>query len=133
MRTVHAQLCLTLCDPMAVAHQTPLSMGFSRQRYWRGVPFPTPGDLPDPGIQPVSPATPAVARRFFTTSTTWEALRILGPSQIKCLQNGGLSIMGGLVRCSRIRDPQLGLAGIPRMYSNPGVFKDRNTSQSLKC
>ena len=47
-----AQLCLTLCR---VAHQkTPLSMGFSRQQYWSGLPFPTPGDLPDPGIKPMS-------------------------------------------------------------------------------
>ena len=40
----------------AVAHQSPLSMGFSRQEYWSGLPFPSPGDLPDPGIEPVSPA-----------------------------------------------------------------------------
>ena len=45
-----AQLCLTLCDPWTVAHQAPLSMGFSRQEYWSGLPFPSPGDLPDPGI-----------------------------------------------------------------------------------
>ena len=40
----------------AVAHQAPLSLGFSRQEYWSGFPFPPPGDLPDPGIKPVSPA-----------------------------------------------------------------------------
>ena len=118
--------------PWTVACQTPLPMGFSGQRYWRGVPFPIPWDLPDPGIQPEFPASPAMASRFFTTSITWEALRILGPCQIKCLQNGGLSVMGGLVRHLRIRDPQLGIAGIPRTYSNPGAFKGRNTSQSLK-
>ena len=50
------QLCPTLCDPMAVTHQAPPSMGFSRQEYWSGVPFPSPGDLPDPGIEPRSPA-----------------------------------------------------------------------------
>ena len=44
-----------------------MSMGFSRQEYWRGLPFPSPGDLPDPGIKPVSLASPAVAGRFFTT------------------------------------------------------------------
>ena len=38
-----------------VAHQAPLSMGFSRQEYWSGLPFPSPGDVPDPGIEPVSP------------------------------------------------------------------------------
>ena len=45
----------------AVAHQDPLSMEFSRQEYWTGLPFPTPGDLPNPGIQPASPASPALA------------------------------------------------------------------------
>ena len=42
--------------PWAVAHQAPLSMGFPRQKYWSGLPFPSPGDLPDPGIKPVSSA-----------------------------------------------------------------------------
>ena len=43
------------CDPWTVAHQAPLSMGFSRQEYWSGLPFPSPGDLPNPGMEPVSP------------------------------------------------------------------------------
>ena len=52
-----AQSCPTLCDPMdCTACQAPLSMGFSRQEYWSGLPFPSPGDLPDPGIEPGSPA-----------------------------------------------------------------------------
>ena len=42
--------------PGTVAHQTPLSLGFSRQEYWSGLPFPSPVDLPDPGIEPTSPA-----------------------------------------------------------------------------
>ena len=42
--------------PWTVAYQAPLSMGFSRQEYWSGLPFPSPGDLPDPGIKPGSPA-----------------------------------------------------------------------------
>ena len=52
------QSCLTLCD----LHQAPPSLGFSRQEYWSGLPFPSPGDLPDPGIKP-----PALAGRFFST------------------------------------------------------------------
>ena len=48
---VYAQSCPFLCDPMMVAPQAPLSMEFSRQEYWIGLPFPTPGDLPDPGIE----------------------------------------------------------------------------------
>ena len=46
--------------PWTVAHQAPLSMGFSRQEYWSGLPCPPPGDLPAPGIEPVPPASPAV-------------------------------------------------------------------------
>ena len=42
--------------PWTIAYQSPLSMGFSRQEYWNGLPFPSPGDLPDPGIEPRSPA-----------------------------------------------------------------------------
>ena len=67
------QSCPALCDPMGVAHEAPLSMEFSREEYWSGLPFPSPGDLPDPGIKLVSPVSPALADRFFTTSTTWEA------------------------------------------------------------
>ena len=44
--------CPTLTNPWTVARQAPLSMGFSRQEYWSGLPFPSPGDLPDPGIEP---------------------------------------------------------------------------------
>ena len=50
--------------PWSVARQAPLSTGFLRQDYWSGLPFPSPGDLPDPGIKPGSPA---LAGRFFTT------------------------------------------------------------------
>ena len=57
------QSCPTLCNPMDTAHQAPLSMGFFRQEYWSGLPFPYPGDLPDPGIEPRSPA---LQGRFFT-------------------------------------------------------------------
>ena len=50
-----------------VAHQAPLLMGIFRQEYWSELPFPYPGDLPDPGIEPVSPKSLALAGRFFTT------------------------------------------------------------------
>ena len=58
-----------------VAHtvQAPLSMGLSRQEDWNELPSPPPGDLPDPGIEPVSLTSPALAGRFFTTGATWEA------------------------------------------------------------
>ena len=53
--------------PWAVAHQAPLSMGFSRQDHWTGPPRPLPGDLPNPEIKPTSLQPPARARGFFTT------------------------------------------------------------------
>ena len=53
--------------PGTVAHQGSLSMGFPRQEYWSGLPFPLPEDLPDPGIELGSPASPALAGGFFTT------------------------------------------------------------------
>ena len=53
------KLCPTLMTPWTIACQAPLSMGFSRQEYWSGLPFPSPGDLPDPGIEPGSPAQQA--------------------------------------------------------------------------
>ena len=56
-----SQSCLTLCDPRTVACQAPLSVGFFRQEYWSELPFPTPGDLPNPGIKPRSPALQADA------------------------------------------------------------------------
>ena len=56
-----AQLFQTPCDPVTVARQAPLSMGFSRQEYWSGLLFPSPGDLPDPGIEPGSPTLQADA------------------------------------------------------------------------
>ena len=56
-----------------VACQAPLSMGFSRQGYWSGLPCPPPGNLNDPGIQPTSFMSPELAGGFFTTSVSWEA------------------------------------------------------------
>ena len=59
-----AKSYLTLVTPWTVAHQAPLSLGFSRQEYWSGLPFPPQGDLPDPGIELTSPAS---AGGFFIT------------------------------------------------------------------
>ena len=62
----HVQLFAT---PWTAARQAPLSMIFSKQEYWSGLPFSPPGDLPDPGIEPVSLVSPALAGGFFTTAT----------------------------------------------------------------
>ena len=77
---VHAksfQLHPTLSDPMDCTCQAPLSMGFSRQEYWSGLPFPSPGDLPDPGIKPASLKSPTLAGGFFTTTHLGSTFRIL--------------------------------------------------------
>ena len=64
-RFSHVRLLMMLGN---VARQAPLSMRFSRQEYWSGLPFPPPGDLPDPGIEPESFRSPALTEGFFTTS-----------------------------------------------------------------
>ena len=69
---MHAKL-LQFSALWTVAHQAPLSMGFSRQEYWSGLLCPPPGDLPDQGIEPMSLKSTALTGGFFTTSTAWEA------------------------------------------------------------
>ena len=66
---VHAQLCPTLCHLWAVANHNSPSIGFSRQEYWSGLPFPPPGDLPYPGIEPESPMSPALTGRFLVAES----------------------------------------------------------------
>ena len=63
----HVWLFTTACT---IARQVPLSMTFFRQGYWSGLPCPSPGDLPDPGVEPASLMSPAMAGGFFTTSAT---------------------------------------------------------------
>ena len=77
---MHAKLfqsCPTQSHSVDVARQALLSMGFSRQEYWSGLPCPPPGDLPEPGVEPASLASSALAGGLFTTSVTREALRDL--------------------------------------------------------
>ena len=73
-RAVLTLSCSVMSDslgpPRTVARQAPLSVGFSRQEHWSGLPFPSPGDLPNPGIEHTSLASPALAGGFFTTSAT---------------------------------------------------------------
>ena len=70
-----AQSCLTVCDPWIVAGQAPLSVEFSRQEYWKRLPFPFPGDLPDPGIEPRSPFlqvdSPVTYSLYIVDTNTW--------------------------------------------------------------
>ena len=85
MSCVCAQLlqsCLTFVTLWTVVPQGSLSMGFSRQDYWSGLPCPPPGDLPDPGTEPASLMSLALAGGFFTTSTTWEAWEACGQNML---------------------------------------------------
>ena len=63
-------------NPWTVALQVPPSMGFPRQEYCSGLPFPTPGDLLDPGIKPMSPVSPALSGKFFTTEPPGKPYKI---------------------------------------------------------
>ena len=80
------QLCLTLYDPTNCSPPTAVNTVFSRQEYWSGLPFPSPGDLHNPGIKLVSPAFPAFVGRFFTIEppgkpikdgTGWQKMTVL--------------------------------------------------------
>ena len=77
-------MCARVCSgvsnsatPLTVDHQAPLSMEFSRQEYWSGLPFPTPGDLSNPGIEPVSFVCSALAGGFFTTAPLGSPRKVL--------------------------------------------------------
>ena len=65
--------CLTLCDPMHCSPPGYSVTGFSRQGYWSGLPLPPPGNLPNPGIKPKSPESPAFAGGFFSTELPGKA------------------------------------------------------------
>ena len=71
-------------NPWTVAHQAPLTMGFSRQEHWSGLPCPPPGDLPNPGIKLASSMSPALAGRFFTTVPPRKLLYNSGDFQFCC-------------------------------------------------
>ena len=68
-------LCPALHNPMDCTHQAPLPMGFPRQEHWSGLSFPSPGELPNLGIKPMSLACPVLAGGLFTSSPTWEAVK----------------------------------------------------------
>ena len=89
------QLFVTL---RTVAHQAPLSMGFSRQEYWSWLPFPPPGVLPNPRIEPTSLLSPSLAGEFFTTRVTWETPRLIqritiSPFFLKVAEVGDMKVV----------------------------------------
>jgi len=78
-----------------IARQSPLSMGFSRQEYWSGLLLLNQGDLPDPGTEPTSLASPALAGRFFSTSTTWLPAKSLVVATVPCTTMSNKERAGG--------------------------------------
>ena len=80
-----------LRPPWTVARQAPLSMGFPRQEYWSRLPFPSPGDLPDPGIKPASFASPALTGIFFTTEPYEKVLPVRYTYSLLCPVNTAVS------------------------------------------
>ena len=81
----HLVVANSFAIPLTVACQAPLSMEFPRQEHWTGLPFPPPGDLPDPGMEPESLRSPALASRFLTTSTSWEVNQLHMITKIKVI------------------------------------------------
>ena len=74
-----AQPCLTLCDLVATARQAPLSMGLSWEEYWSGLPLPPPGDLPNSGVEPESPASPAMQMDSSPLSHLGSSAKVIRP------------------------------------------------------
>ena len=82
-RCFFAKTCPAFCDPRTVAQQAPLSVGFYRQEYWGGLPFSSPGDLPNPDIEPASPALASIGG-FFTTRPPGKPICIATKPKSRC-------------------------------------------------
>ena len=117
-RFSRVRLCVT---PLTAAHQAPPPLGFSRQEYWSGLPFPSLGDLPHPETEPASLASPALAGRFFTVRATREAPRIRSKDQIfiLCYTTGSEKAMAPHSSTLAWRIPGAGEpGGLPSMGSH---------------
>ena len=95
-----------------IVHQAPLSMEFSRQEYWSGMPFPPPGDLPNAGTEPLPLKSPALAGRLFTSRTNWATIYITATA--KSLQS-----------CPTLCDP---IDGSPLGSPVPGILRQEHWS-----
>ena len=108
------QSCPTLVTPEIVARQAPLSMGFSRQEHWSGLPFPPPGDLADPGTKP---ASPALAGGFFTAEPLGKPMTALWPHPIPAFLLGSKVVLQNsmdIFRLSYIKDSIAGPTTWPK-------------------
>ena len=106
-------MCPTLCSPQTVALQAPLSMGFSRQKYWSGLLCPPPRDLPNPGIKPTVLMSPELAGGFFTATAAWETDGLFNSVQFSC------SVVSDSLRPHELQHTRPPCASpTPRVYSN---------------
>ena len=118
-----AQSCIALCDPLGCSPPGYCSIGFFRQEYLSGLPYPPPEDLLNPGIKPVSVMSPALAVRFLITPATWE-----GVGCSFCLQ--GIFLTQGMNQISCPAGRFLhSHPGSP--YSQLGGYYDRADSQQF--
>ena len=125
----HAQLLSRVrlsVTPWTLAHQAPLSMGFSRQESWSGLPFPPPGDLPDPGIKPRSPALQADA---LPLSHQREVVKCRNLSDCHILRWHGWE--NGALRLSRGVRGKMTLTSMPSAQENVGTQRRALSSQQL--
>ena len=124
--------CVWLCATQwTVIHQASLSMGFPRWEYWSGLSCPSPMDLPDLGIEPTSLMSPALVGRFFTTSTTWEALAPGEHSVSMIIGAGSLSSKGDLLPDSPV--PPLLLLILGASYSESQALTFARSHFSCHC
>ena len=124
----HVWLCAT---PWTVARLAPLPMGFPRQEYWSGLPFPLPGNLSNPGIKPLSPASPKLQVDSFTAEPPWKfqnrecrlaftlcqilphVTTLWGPCSYSCLHRWGAKAQSREVTCLRLQSSWVGGTGFP--------------------
>ena len=106
-------------SPWTVAHQAPLSMGFSRQEYRSGLPFLPPRDLPDPGAKPMCPASPALAGGFSTTAPRRKSIviHISLPKWLRGLQRQRIPCLERIPRC---------VCGTEHFYTPQGMHHAKN-------
>ena len=117
----------SFATPWTIDCQAPLSMGFSRREYWSGLSFPTPGYLPNSGIEPVSPASPALADRFLTTTSTTSVLR---EKIISSTRYGPMrwSLMKAVPMELKKREKGGEVASVIRAQSSPGLLNTTATT-----
>ena len=130
----HVQLFAT---PWTITRQVPLSIGFSRQEYLSALPFPSPGDLPDPGIKSTSLTSPALAGRFFPPSTAWEAHRLSrGPGKKQSYSSLQKYVPSMGIVCKMNQDPRRSIKQSfcpPTFCSRPHTPSWRTDTRILLC